>query len=58
MKILVYPQKYALTMSSTPGICMLAENEGAAGQAQNFADKGNIEYTPPAAAISRPRRDG
>jgi hypothetical protein len=45
LKILVYPQKYALTMSGTPGIRLLAQYEGAAGQVQYSADKGNIEYS-------------
>ncbi len=45
LKILVYPQKYALTMSSTPGIRLLAQYEGAAGQVQYSADNGNIEYS-------------
>jgi hypothetical protein len=45
LKILVYPQKYTLTMSSTPGIRLLAQYEGATGQGQYSADKGNIEYS-------------
>lgn len=45
LKILVYPQKYALTMSSTPGIRLLAQYEVATGQVQYSADKGNIEYS-------------
>ena len=45
LKILVYPQKYALTMSSTPGIRLLAQYEGATDQVQYSAGKGNIEYS-------------
>lgn len=44
LKVLVYPQKYAMTMSGTPGIRLLAQYDGAAGQVQYSADKGNIEY--------------
>ncbi len=44
LKLLVYPQKYALTMSSTPGIRLLAQYDGAANQVQYSASKGKIEY--------------
>ncbi|EGW38766.1 hypothetical protein DOT_3296 [Desulfosporosinus sp. OT] len=45
MKILVYPQKYALTMSSTQGIRLSAQYEKANGLGQYSANKGNIEYS-------------